>query len=1627
MNPVLISFSAVLLCAAFAPATEFFVSPAGNGGDGLSRVNAKTSIQAAIDIASPGDTVTVAPGVYGPITTADTAITIRAEHGAEVTFIDGGGSDRCATLMTEAQWLASYNAVALSVTNTVLVGFTLQNGVTQDTDPSPSDGGGVVGGTLADCVIRNCRSARGGGAYMSALTRCLITGNHAEHFVGGALKCDLDRCTVAGNSGTMLNFPGGTSNCAIRNSIIWDNTVRDGSFSPNYSAECRPTHSCITPFNPNNDNSTNISADPLFVDPANGDYHLQPASPCAGTGENGANMGAYRYTGSAPVYYVAPSGGNGNDGLTPETPKESIQAAIDTAKAAAHTNALILAEGGVYAPVTNSYNLPLTIAKRVNGQTCTIAGNGAARCANLGGAGETNTVVKGFVITGGWADNGGGVRGGTLYNCTLTNNTATLSGGGAYSSSLNGCTLAGNTAAVQGGGAAAAEMVNTIVWGNTAPLDADAALSTARNSCCPDVTQADNNITNAPFFVSAAHGDYRLRAASPCIDTGDSAAVSAETDLAGNPRIQGAAVDMGAFEGGVEGYVATVSVPNPGGAVLPLYQVAANGQYVSFNAVEAGRPFAYWARGGKIISTNSTITVQIAGADLELAAVFKPNDLYVDAAQADDSGDGLTWVTAKKSIQGAIAAADFGATITVTNGTYAPIASTGAILLIQSVNGPETTVIQGTPGTRCASFMTWDQFEAFDLDAPSTWADSVTLSGFTLTGGQPQGETFYAMNGGGALGGLLTNCVLTANTPERSGGGAARAILVDCRITGNNAPANGGGAVHSIARHCLITGNEAFAGGGAQGSLLENCTVFANETFSGTGGGVSYCNLRNTIVWGNAPDNHADLYSNMLFANTCTAPLPEWAVNSVDADPLFADAANGDFRLLPGSPCADAGDNAGVAPGRIINGTAKDIAIVDIGACEFEPVYTVSFDQPGCAPITVTNGLAYAELPAITPRTGYTTGGWFTALTNGTQITASTLAALATNQLLHARWSANTYQVTFDTGGSTNALFDAAYLLPAPTRTGYTLSGWYLGETPIISGVTLLATAQDHTLTARWSPNSYQVTFDLNGAPGTPPAATNAVFDAAYLLPAAARTGYTFAGWYLGETRITGGTTLLATAQDHTLTARWSANAYTVTLDPGDGTLPGTNRFSLVFDSPYGALPAPLRPGSVFAGWNLNAEGTGAFARPGTLLATPANHTLYAVWRDFFPEAPQGPAFPVSGIYNGLAYDPLAGAENGLYTIAGTLSATISSGTGRATAILLHRAGRVSFGSASLAPDENGTAAATFSTRTGWALTLAFRQGAAWGEARSPEGVVYRIEARANRFGDRSDVEAQRALALFRGAYTAAMQTGSAGYGSMTLSIGTAGTLRAAAALPDGRALSLSAPLLLYPENGQPLAGAPLFMPYNRARDLFAAFLWFAPEADTVEIFTDDASGWFAAWEDHSPGGYGTAPLSLRGYAWRFDPPPSALALFAAPGSIPWYESRATEPSGDLRWDALLRGIPAALNAAGTAFIPTRRTLPARAGADYDYSAPNSACASLAVSRGTGRFNGGFNGYIALPGPRAPLLRTAKATFKGVLIRTPEGTVTGFGAGLVPETEPAAKKLRLKRSFPVVLTPEQPR
>ena len=139
-------------------------------GDGSSWAHAFTSIQDAID--TPGVTrIIVTNGVYAPIITTNAVLTIQSVNGAAHTFIDGGGVKRCATLGVIKK---------LNQRNTVLIGFTLRNGKKQyrDGQLESADGGGVIFGTLINCVICDSVADYGGGVRDANLIQCVLKNNN---------------------------------------------------------------------------------------------------------------------------------------------------------------------------------------------------------------------------------------------------------------------------------------------------------------------------------------------------------------------------------------------------------------------------------------------------------------------------------------------------------------------------------------------------------------------------------------------------------------------------------------------------------------------------------------------------------------------------------------------------------------------------------------------------------------------------------------------------------------------------------------------------------------------------------------------------------------------------------------------------------------------------------------------------------------------------------------------------------------------------------------------------------------------------------------------------------------------------------------------------------------------------------------------------------------------------------------------------------------------------------------------------------------------------------------------------------------------------------------------------------
>ena len=239
-----------------------------------------------------------------------------------------------------------------------------------------------------------------------------------------------------------------------------------------------------------------------------------------------------------------------------------------------------------------------------------------------------------------------------------------------------------------------------------------------------------------------------------------------------------------------------------------------------------------------------------------------------------------------------------------------------------------------------------------------------------------KGGGLNLVEGSGGFCTIVGNSIV-GNLAVAQGGGmyiGDSAVVASNLIAGNYAMSSGG-ALYLDARHVAaykpavvacntIVGNCSYGGGGAiwmhtDEAVVEiaNCVLFDNRPPVST---LDYWSVyspgrvvvSNSIIEGGEGSFIIGGYPAQL----------TWGTGNIDADPMFADGGywwgdeyvlGGDYRLLPGSPCIDAGTNEIDLPGttavetlpdldlagvkRIIDGNLDGTATVDIGAYEYLP------------------------------------------------------------------------------------------------------------------------------------------------------------------------------------------------------------------------------------------------------------------------------------------------------------------------------------------------------------------------------------------------------------------------------------------------------------------------------------------------------------------------------------------------------------------------------------------------------------------------------------------------------------------------------------------------------------------
>ena len=453
-------------------------------------------------------------------------------------------------------------------------------------------------------------------------------------------------------------------------------------------------------------------------------------------------------------------------------------------------------------------------------------------------------------------------------------------------------------------------------------------------------------------------------------------------------------------------------------------------------------------------------------------------------------------------------------------------------------------------------------------------AGSVTMSGGVISG-------CSAKDGGGILtsgctvritGGRIENC----KASERGGGlyigdHADQISVLDAAISGCEAKRGGGVALMGFAElelgeNARITGCTATNGAAVYMDLGSTFTVNHPGCFLYANGG----RVEGTVYVGT---NKIGTTNNYLDSVKATD-----AIDHTDGKPttVFTGdvSCEGDIRggIFHGSvTVTDSNGNMGTAWEKfcgnlsggtfygpvttechVSGGTYYDgLTLEKKAKLSGQPMNTgtvindkTNTPEPNVTPATVT--YAYGALggtyatqivqagekaiqPDVPSRQGYQFTGWYL---DDTKYDFNT--AVTGNMTLTAKWTANSYTITFDTnGGSAVAPITQDYgtditAPAAPTKTGYTFMGW---EPEIPATMP----AEDMTITAKWRINQYTVTFDTDG--GSEVDAQTVAYGEKAKTPAdPTKTGYTFAGWELGGNAYDFAASV---TEDMTLTAKW--------------------------------------------------------------------------------------------------------------------------------------------------------------------------------------------------------------------------------------------------------------------------------------------------------------------------------------------------------------------------------------------------------------------------------------------------------------------------------------------------------
>jgi uncharacterized repeat protein (TIGR02543 family) len=231
-----------------------------------------------------------------------------------------------------------------------------------------------------------------------------------------------------------------------------------------------------------------------------------------------------------------------------------------------------------------------------------------------------------------------------------------------------------------------------------------------------------------------------------------------------------------------------------------------------------------------------------------------------------------------------------------------------------------------------------------------------------------------------------------------------------------------------------------------------------------------------------------------------------------------------------------------------------------------------------------------------TTNEGYTWVGWYdgdTKVSEGTAL-SYTFNMPNENKTYTARWircpvtlSRNDTSAGTVSGVSGATALGAETTITATTNNGYTWVGWYDGDTKVSDELTytFVMTEENRTYTAKWTYYTVSTTTNLSeGGTYTRYANTKVSAGSQVTLTAATNNGYTWVGWFDGDTKVSDDLsyTFVMTKENKTYTATWS-KVTLVRNDTSAGSISDLNDKYVVGDEV--TMTATTNIGYTWVGW----------------------------------------------------------------------------------------------------------------------------------------------------------------------------------------------------------------------------------------------------------------------------------------------------------------------------------------------------------------------------------------------------------------------------------------------------------